>query len=134
MKKIGFFVVICIFLITLIVSPLYSQNYTREYELDWDAVKNAETYVIEISKDPLFRDSDMLVLKREISETYISVRLRMGVYYFRIAGKNTDGVLGPWSEGKKISIEAPYFDNIHESETDLENEFFPETESGIESF
>ncbi len=132
-----FLLIICFLLILIPCSVIYSQDYlgfTRTYQFSWKSDENAATYIIEISKDPQFRYTNDLVLRKETSETTVIIELEVGIYYFRVAGVNERGDIGPWSEVEKIIIDIPKFDNYHINNIDLETGLSPEIEPSFDDF
>lgn len=130
-------VLFCIIVLLLFcAAPLFSQvnTYLRSYKISWVADENAVTYVVEIGKDPAFRNEMFLFKSIETKDTHLIITLPIGTYYVRIAGKSEEGILGPWSLVAKQVVEAPDLNNVYENKDDLENLLYPEIEQSFTNF
>jgi len=133
-KKLIFLSILSTIFVFVFSSILFAQSFTKTYKLSWEPEPKAVSYIVEISTDPSFRDNKQLIKSLETKETSITLEFKLGVYYFRVAGKNLEGKLGPWSEVYKFVVEAPLLENINESTEDLETLLYPEVESSFDNF
>lgn len=124
------FIGIFIFLFNSIIIP--QGQFNKTFRISWSEAENASAYLVEISTDPTFNRN--VVIREITKETTLLVELGMEVYYFRIAGINADNIVGPWSEVKKFTVEAPNLENIHVSEEDFATLFMPEEVEEIDNF
>jgi hypothetical protein len=69
--------------------------------VEWQSVRKAEKYVIEVSMDSSFKTNIFL---KTITETAIEIpNLKEGKYYFRVRGV-TATIFGDWSENGTINV------------------------------
>lgn len=144
-------IIILILLIPLVIlslnssSTLYSQNNgtfsiakegepTKFYKLSWQQVEFAVSYIIQVSRDPMFRwEQD--IFEFETEDTQIGLVLPFDTFYIRIAGKSKTDTVGDFSPSIRIIVET-WVDEIYpkKAEKDEEKVFdklyeepFPET-------
>ncbi len=134
----NFKLLVILFLLFIIPCSITSTqdylDYTRTYQFSWKADENSALYIVEISTDPTFRNEEDLVYRIETEETLIQVELRVGTFYFRVAGVNERGEMGPWSEVERVIIDIPDFNNYEYNNIDLESGLSPETEASFDGF
>lgn len=73
---------------------------SRELELSWDQVKDADGYQLQISRSRLFGES--VVDRRRVKNSATLGVNEEGNFYWRVAAYGPDGVLGPWSSLRKF--------------------------------
>lgn len=82
-----------------------------EAVFEWDPVQDADHYILEISRDPQFRQ---LVVTEKLSKTeYSWAQFQLGTYYWRVAAGSRSGKLGRFSESQKVDLQTlPVEQNI----------------------
>ncbi len=73
---------------------------SRELELSWDQVKEADGYQLQISRSRLFGEA--VVDRRRVKSSATLGVNDEGNFYWRVAAYGPDGVLGPWSSLRKF--------------------------------
>ncbi len=66
----------------------------RDARLEWKDLDNVSKYEIEISKSPRM---DKLVLKKELTQNSLKLKLEGGQYFFRLRAFDDDNIVGAWS-------------------------------------
>lgn len=83
---------------------LFFQKDSKPYFwLEWSSVPNADTYTIEISKQPGFENRVMNVTSKS-SRLLITSKLPQGRLYWRVKAENREGKTSSWSETRGMSI------------------------------
>jgi hypothetical protein len=68
--------------------------------IEWESTRGAKSYVLEVAEDRQFQK---VTHRQELNETTASVELVEREHYFwRVAGRDQDGELGPFSQPEKI--------------------------------
>lgn len=111
----------------------YSQ-YTKQYIITWEEDINSVQYLIQISTDPYFREEDKMVKEMLIEGTQLIVNLKLGTYYFRIAGVSKTGYVGNWSEVKRFTVSVPDLESVYYANEDFGELLMPEVENSIDDF
>jgi hypothetical protein len=78
---------------------------------EWDPVKDADHYILEISRDPQFRE---LIVSEKLNRTLYSwAQFQLGTYYWRVAAGSRSGKLGRFSESQRVDLQTlPVEENI----------------------
>lgn len=74
----------------------------EEVRLTWAPVPGAESYALQISRNPLFASKIIDDDERRISHATLGLK-REGVYYWQVAAKSDDAY-GPWSEPRVFKV------------------------------
>jgi len=82
------------------IVPIFPNS--SSYRLNWNSVRNASGYVLQISQN---QDFARVVEERKLTENQTDVTLESGSYFFRVKALG-DGIESIWSEPKPFSVGA----------------------------
>jgi hypothetical protein len=89
----------------ILISPANKELVTTSEPIfTWQPVKNAATYLIQLSKSSLF---DSIYLKATVGSNEFGEQvIPDGKYYWRVRAIDTSGGKGPWSEVRIVKVDA----------------------------
>lgn len=82
--------------------PASGKASAGDVELSWTGAPEARAYRVELAGDGGFAALD--TVRRETTETRLSVALAAGVFQWRIASLSHDGRMGPWSDPMPLEV------------------------------
>lgn len=82
--------------------PANGKASAGEVRLSWTGAPEAHTYRVEVAGPDGFDAGD--TIRRDTSETRLSVPLEAGTFQWRVASVAQDGRVGPWSDPMPLSV------------------------------
>ncbi len=79
---------------------------TPTLELRWLSVKGAASYSLQVSRNRLFVDNIIDAGNRTKTSANLGLK-REGSYVWRVAARDRDGEMGPWSPAHRFRVVAP---------------------------
>jgi len=81
---------------------IYYRDFPPEILFGWGEIKRGKTYQLQVSKKTHFRNP---VLSESLSKSeFLYGNLKKGVYFWRVAAVDDEGVIGRWSPVRKIEV------------------------------
>jgi hypothetical protein len=89
-----------------LIAPASGARVTLPVTLDWNEVTNAATYQVQVDDSNSFsspRTIDTTVTNSQLTTASLSNRQ----YWWRVRGRNSNGVAGSWSSVRSFTVQAP---------------------------